>query len=327
MNEVNQPLQMIVGETKTEGGINQPSSHGLVKRDAVVSDGCEISIIVPVFNEVDIIGPLVQQIQEVMEGVGKSYEIVVVDDCSDDGSEQAARDVGARLLSHPYNIGNGGAIKTGIRNAKGKIIVMMDGDGQHNPEDIPRLLTHLERYDMVVGARTSTSDTGVHRDFGNWIYNWMATYVCNRKIEDLTSGFRAIRAPIAREFVYLLPNTFSYPTTLTLSLARSGYSFIYEPIQTRGRIGKSKIKIFRDGFRFLMIIFKVTTLFSPLKIFFPASVLMFLLGVGYGLFKIIFLNSRYGPTSALLMVFGMLIFLVGLVSEQVAQMRFDPHSK
>jgi len=177
--------------------------------------------------------------------------------------------------------------------------------------------------DMVVGARTHESDTSIHRDVANRIYNWFATYVCGRKIEDLTSGFRAVKADIARGFVYLLPNTFSYPTTITLATVRSGYSLAYVPIKTVRRVGRSKIRLLRDGSRFVLIILKVATLFSPLKVFVPASLLMFLLGFGYGLFKVILLGARYGPTSAMLMTVSVLVFLVGLVSEQVAQLRFD----
>jgi hypothetical protein len=156
----------------------------------------------------------------------------------------------------------------------------------------------------------------------NRIYNWLATYICGRKIEDLTSGFRAIKADIARGFVYLLPNTFSYPTTLTLAIVRSGYSLAYVPIKTARRVGRSKIKLLQDGSRFLLIILRIATFFSPMKVFLPASVLMFLVGFGYGLFKVIFLNSRYGPTSAMVMTVAVLVFLMGLVSEQVAQLRF-----
>jgi len=175
---------------------------------------------------------------------------------------------------------------------------------------------------MVVGARTKTSDTDLRRDFGNKIYNALASYVCGRKIEDLTSGFRVIKADVAKKFVYLLPNKFSYPTTITLAVLRSGLSLAYVPIEGKRRIGKSKIKLIRDGMRFLMIILRVSTYYSPLKIFIPVSILMFLTGFGYGLYKVIFLNTRYGPTSAMLMTISVVIFMVGLVSEQVSQLRY-----
>jgi glycosyltransferase involved in cell wall biosynthesis len=281
-----------------------------------------ISIIVPAYNEGAVIGQVVSQVHDSLQAQGEAYEVIVVDDGSDDETAAIAEEAGALVVKHPYNIGNGAAVKTGIRNASGEIVVMLDGDGQHDPKDIPRLIQALGPYDMVVGARTSESETGIHRDMANRIYNWLATYICGRKIEDLTSGFRAIKADIARGFVYLLPNTFSYPTTLTLAIVRSGYSLAYIPIKTARRVGRSKIKLLQDGSRFLLIILRIATFFSPMKVFLPASVLMFLVGFGYGLFKVIFLNSRYGPTSAMVMTVAVLVFLMGLVSEQVAQLRF-----
>jgi glycosyltransferase involved in cell wall biosynthesis len=283
----------------------------------------EVSVIMPAYHEEGVVGDVVRRVREVMDAVGRSYEVIVVDDGSQDETAAQAREAGARVLAHPYNIGNGAAVKTGIRGARGEVLVLLDADGQHPPEDIPRLLEKVGPYDMVVGARTRDSDTHVHRDLANTVYNWFASYVCGRKIEDLTSGFRAIKADVARGFVYLLPNTFSYPTTITLATVRGGYSLAYVPIKSARRVGRSKIKLLRDGSRFLLIILKIATLFSPLKVFVPASVAMFLAGFGYGLLKVVALGSRYGPTSAMLMTMSVLVFLVGLVSEQVAQLRFD----
>lgn len=287
----------------------------------------DLSIILPMYNEVAVIEQVLLSIISVLEQQLShySYEIVVVDDGSSDGSPEQVTKMDNRsihLYQHPYNIGNGAAVKTGIRNANGEVVVLLDADGQHKPEDIPRLLEHIDRYDMVVGARVKESETAVHRDIANTIYNTFASYVCDRKIEDLTSGFRAIRTNIAKSLVHLLPNTFSYPTTITLAIVRSGYSLKYIPITTKKRVGKSKIKLLRDGSRFLMILFKITTLFSPLKIFFPASMLMFLLGAGYGGFKVFFLEARYGPTSAMLMTMSLIIFLMGLISEQITYLRY-----
>jgi glycosyltransferase involved in cell wall biosynthesis len=258
-----------------------------------------------------------------MKSLDCSYEVLVVDDGSDDATAARAQAAGAWVISHPYNIGNGAAVKTGIRHARGDVLVMLDGDGQHPPEDIPRLLAQLGPYDMVVGARTRDSESHVHRDLANWIYNLLASYVSGRRIEDLTSGFRAVKGDLARGFTYLLPNTFSYPTTITLATVRSGRSLCYVPIRSPKRVGKSKIRLLRDGSRFFLIILKIATLFSPLKVFIPASLGMFLLGLGYGLFKVLFLGLRYGPTSAMLMTMALVVFMVGLVSEQVAQLRFD----
>ncbi|MDD5711617.1 MAG: glycosyltransferase family 2 protein [Smithellaceae bacterium] len=283
----------------------------------------EVSIIIPAKNEERGIAKVVAETVAVMNGTARSYEIIVVDDGSDDGTASRARGAGASIVSHPYNIGNGAAIKTGIRKARGEILVMLDGDGQHSPYDIPLLLEKMNSYDMVVGARTSGSQSSAHRALANGIYNGLASYICGRRIDDLTSGFRAIRAQLARQFVYLLPNTFSYPTTITLSVIHSGHSLAYVPIKTERRIGKSKINLLSDGTRFLLIILRIATLFSPMKIFLPVSSLLFLSGMGYGLCKIFLLHERYGPTASLLIIMSIIVFMVGLVSEQVAQLRFD----
>ncbi|MBW2560147.1 MAG: glycosyltransferase family 2 protein [Deltaproteobacteria bacterium] len=283
----------------------------------------DISIVIPAYREEGGIFGVVEGARRVMDSTGRSYEILVVDDGSDDGTAAEAQRAGARILSHPYNIGNGAAVKTGIRNAQGEILVTLDADGQHSPEDIPRLLEKMDTYDMAVGARGDDSKTSFLRRAGNRIYNRFATYMCRRRIEDLTSGFRAVRRDIARRFVSLLPNTFSYPTTITMAVIRSGYSLAYVPITTKRRRGESKIRPIRDGSRFFLIIIKIATLFSPMRVFLPVSVTMFLAGLGYGLFKIFFMGGRYGPTSAMLMTVSVVIFMVGLVSEQVAQLRFD----
>ncbi len=284
-----------------------------------------ISVVMPAFNECDVIGDIIKQIRVVVEEIDESYEIIVIDDGSADDTAQIARSAGATVIQHPYNIGNGAAIKTGIRAARGSILITLDGDGQHDPNDIPKLLENLGPYDMVVGSRNSESDTAAHRDVANMVFNSLASYVAGRKIEDLTSGFRAVKTHIARQFVYLLPNTFSYPSTLTLSVVRAGYSLGYQPIRFARRIGKTKSKInpLRDGLRFLMIILKIAVFYAPLKIFVPLSALIFLLGVAYGLMRIFLLHAPYGQTSALLLSTAVLTFMVGLVSEQIAQLRFD----
>src|SRR6266508_4451946 len=284
-----------------------------------------ISVVMPAFNECDVIGDIIKQIRVVVEEIDESYEIIVIDDGSADDTAQIARSAGATVIQHPYNIGNGAAIKTGIRAARGSILITLDGDGQHDPNDIPKLLENLGPYDMVVVNRKSESDTAAHRDVANMVFNLLASYVAGRKIEDLTSGFRAVKTHIARQFVYLLPNTFSYPSTLTLSVVRAGYSLGYQPIRFARRIGKTKSKInpLRDGLRFLLIILKIAVFYAPLKIFVPLSALIFLLGVAYGLMRIFLLHAPYGQTSALLLSTAVLSFLCGFVSEQIAQLRFD----
>ncbi|MDO9515295.1 MAG: glycosyltransferase family 2 protein [Syntrophales bacterium] len=283
----------------------------------------DITIIIPAYREGEGIFGVVEETRRVMDATGRSYEILVVDDGSDDETAAEAQRAGARILSHPYNIGNGAAVKTGIRNAQGEILVTLDGDGQHSPEDIPRLLEMMDTYDMAVGARRGRSKASFLRRMANRLYNCFATYMCRRRIEDLTSGFRAVKTDIARHFVSLLPNTFSYPTTITMAVIRSGYSLVYVPITANRRVGASKIRPIRDGSRFFLIIVKIATLFSPMRVFLPVSGIMFLAGLGYGLFKVFFMGERYGPTSAMLMTVSVVIFMVGLVSEQVAQLRFD----
>jgi len=223
----------------------------------------------------------------------------------------------------PYNIGNGAAIKSGIRIAGGDILVFMDGDNQHNPEDIAKLLRFIPDYDMVVGSRPNGAQASLGRAFGNTLYNWFASYVAKFQIPDLTSGLRAVKADIARNLLYLLPNTYSYPTTLTLGVLRTGRSVRYIPINVLMRkTGKSKISIFKDGVRFLMIIIKICTLYSPLRVFLPVSFGLFVLGLFYYLFTY-FYWGRFSNMSVLLFTTSIIIFMMGLVSEQICQMRFD----
>jgi glycosyltransferase involved in cell wall biosynthesis len=277
-----------------------------------------VTILLPAYNEEQAIAATIQKIKE----LHPDFEILVVDDGSTDNTISAAIDAGANVWPHPYNIGNGAAIKTGLRCAKGDWVIMMDSDGQHKPEDIAKLLEHKDSFDMVVGARSQGSKTSLHRDIANKLYNWFASYVTKFKIKDLTSGFRLMRTEVARQYIYLLPNTFSYPSTLTMAYLRSGRSVQYIPIQTLARKGKSKIKLLSDGARFFLIIFKVATLFSPLRVFLPMSVSLFATGLFYYLYTFI-TAGRFTNMSALLFTSSLMIFMMGLVSEQISQMRYD----
>lgn len=278
----------------------------------------EVTVLLPAYNEEGVIGKTVHKIRSLFP----DFEILVVDDGSTDSTMQEAMAAGANVWPHPYNIGNGAAIKTGLRCAQGEWVVMMDADGQHQPEDIQRLLDYKDRFDMVVGARSVQSETTFHRDAANWIYNRFASYVTQFKIEDLTSGFRLVRLSVAKQFIYLLPNTFSYPSTLTMGYLRSGRSVKYISIDTKSRVGKSKIKLMRDGTRFFLIITKIATLFSPLRVFIPVSFLFFLISTMYYLYTY-FLFGRFTNMSALLYNSSVLIFMIGLVAEQISQMRYD----
>jgi glycosyltransferase involved in cell wall biosynthesis len=278
-----------------------------------------VSVIIPAFNEAENLGHVVQRIGALYP----DFEIIVVNDGSTDETASVASDSGAIVYSHPYNIGNGAAIKSGIRIASGEILIFMDGDGQHDPEEIGALLSYFPDYDMVVGARGKGAHSTWSRALGNKIYNWFASYAAKFQVMDLTSGFRAIKADIARNLLYLLPNTYSYPTTITLGVLRSGRSLKYIPIRAKVRMkGKSKIKLLRDGVRFFMIIIKICALYSPLRIFLPVSALLFLTGMAYYFYTYV-LWGRFTNMSALLFTTSIIVFMIGLVSEQICQMRFE----
>ena len=283
------------------------------------------SVVIPAFNEAEAIAAVLKRLVGHLDGLQRPYEVVVVDDGSSDGTGEIVRAASlapVRLVEHPYNLGNGAAIKTGMRRARGEILVCMDADGQHDPDDIARLLEECGRYDMVVGARGRGSQAGWHRGIANGIFNFFASYVTGRPVLDLTSGFRAMRREVARGFISLLPNGFSYPTTITLSFMRAGFSVKYLPIQAAKRQGKSKIRIFSDGTKFLLVIMKICMLFSPLKIFLPVSLYLFLMGLGY--YGWTFWSAhRFTNMSMLLFSTSVIIFMMGLVAEQIAQMRFE----
>ncbi|MBW2606232.1 MAG: glycosyltransferase family 2 protein [Deltaproteobacteria bacterium] len=279
----------------------------------------DVSIIIPAHDEAQAIGDLILIIRALYPG----FEVIVINDGSTDDTAAIARNAGATVYSHPYNIGNGAAIKSGIRIASGKILVFMDGDGQHNPEDIEKLLKYFPEFDMAVGARSKADHASLGRTFGNTAYNWLASYVTKFRVEDLTSGFRAVKADIAHNLLYLLPNTYSYPTTLTLSVLRKGRTVKYVSVKVKKRrSGKSGIIMFEDGVRFFMIIIKICTLYSPFRIFLPVSFITFLTGWFYYLYTFC-MWGRFTNMSALLFTTSIVIFMMGLVSEQICQMRFE----
>ena len=278
----------------------------------------KISIVLPAKNESAAIGQTLQKLR--MQCA--LAEIIVVNDGSTDDTAAVAQAAGARVVHHPYSKGNGAAIKTGARAATGDVIVFMDADGQHDPADIARLLSKLdEGHDMVVGARQKGSQASLGRGFANGLYNRLASWMTGHKVEDLTSGFRAVRASKFREFLYLLPNGFSYPTTSTMAFFRAGYSVAYIPIHAAKRIGQSHIRLLRDGTRFLLIIFKIGTLFSPLKIFAPVALLMFLLATGWYGWTFITMH-KFTNMSALLYTGSVMTFMMGLISEQITALMY-----
>ncbi|WP_295390375.1 glycosyltransferase family 2 protein [uncultured Thiodictyon sp.] len=280
----------------------------------------KISIILPCRNEAASLQGLLARIRQVLPAA----EILVVDDASTDASAALCAAAGVRCIRHPYQKGNGAAIKSGARAATGDILVFMDADGQHDPADIPRLLERLDQgFDMVVGARRSASQASVARGLANRLYNQLATYMTGQPVLDLTSGFRAARADRFREFIYLLPNGFSYPTTSTMAFFRAGYDVSYVPIAAGQRTGKSHLHPLRDGLRFLLIIFKIGSLYSPLKIFVPVSFLFFLLGTGYWAYTYS-QTLRLSIMTVFMLTTAVLVFLIGLVSEQITQLMYRP---
>lgn len=286
--------------------------------------GLQISFIIPCHNEEGNISNLLEKIRKVMDARQETFEMIVVNDASTDGTATAAKAAGARVISHPYNIGNGAAVKNGIRAASGDIVLMMDGDGQHPPEAIPELLDALANHDLVVGSRSMTSHAGLHRFLANTIYNWLASYVTKFRILDLTSGFRAARRKTIMRFLYLMPNTFSYPTTMTMAYLRSGLSLKFVPIEAppRGKGSRSKIRIFSDGTRFFLIITRVATIYSPFRVFLPISASLFATGCVYYGYTFI-TTHRFTNMSMLLFMSSLIIFMLGIISEQISQIRMD----
>jgi glycosyltransferase involved in cell wall biosynthesis len=281
-------------------------------------DPGRVSIVIPACNEAGAIAGVVRE----LAATAAWREILVIDDGSSDATGNAAERAGARVIRHPYNKGNGAAVKSGIRAATAEFILILDGDGQHQPADALRLVARLGEYDLVVGARSRETQAGSTRRLGNAVLNRLASYLAQRDIPDLTSGFRAARTECLREFIHLLPNGFSTPTTTTLAFLRAGYNVAFEPVEARQRVGTSKIRLAHDGPRFLLIMLRVITIFSPLRIFLPVAALAFLLGAGYGLWTVV-RYTQVTDASVLLIVLAVVIFLVGLVSEQIAALRFD----
>ncbi len=277
-----------------------------------------LSIVLPAKNEAAALANLLP----VLRKIQPEAEIIVVDDGSTDESAEICRQNGVTALRQPYSMGNGAAIKRGARAATGDTIVFMDADGQHDPALVDRLVRRLdEGFDMVVGARDWSGQAGVSRGVANAFYNWLASRMTGFEVKDLTSGFRAVRAEKFREFLHLLPNGFSYPTTCTMAFFRSAYAVAYEPIPVARRVGKSHIKPLRDGLRFLLIIFKIATLYSPLKLFVPASATFFLTGLGYYAYTFI-THHRFTNMSMLLFSAAVIIFLIGLISEQITSLTY-----
>ena len=276
------------------------------------------SVILPAYNEeatvAAVIGALIK--------AGRWHEILVIDDGSSDATADRARAAGAQVISHPYNKGNGAAVKTGLRHASGEFILILDADGQHQATLAPRLVRRLGDYDLVVGSRSSVSQASVARRLGNTMLAWLATYLSGRQIVDLTSGFRAAKRTLILEFIHLLPNGFSTPTTTTLAFIKAGYNVAFEPAEAGTRVGHSKIRLSRDGIKFFLILLRVITIFSPLRVFMPISAVGLTIGGTYAVWTAV-TQSHITNSSVLLIALGVIVFLLGLVSEQISALRFE----
>ena len=276
------------------------------------------SVVIPAFNEAAVIGQVVAG----LASAAHWHEIIVVDDGSTDETSARARKAGATVITHPYNKGNGAAVKTGIRHATGEFVLITDGDGQHAVADGLRLVARLGEYDLVIGARSSASQATTGRRFGNRALNWLASVLTERSIPDLTSGLRAARRAYLVEFIHLLPNGFSTPTTTTLSFIKAGHNVAFEPVEAAAREGESKIRLARDGVKFFLILLRVITLFSPLRVFVPIAVGLFAVGAGYMAWTIA-TQLHVTNSSVLLIVLSVVVFLMGLVSEQISALWLD----
>ena len=278
----------------------------------------QTTVVIPAYNEAQAIATVVRDLA--MAGAWR--EILVVDAGSSDATAEAAAAAGARVIRHPYNKGNGASVKSGVRAACGDFVLVIDADGQHPPDDATRLVSLLGEYDLVVGARRQSTQANLARRVGNNALNWLASYLTGRAIPDLTSGFRGARLEYLREFLHLLPNRFSTPTTTTLAFIKAGYNVEFVPVEARARLGASKIRLMRDGAKFMLITLKIVTIFSPLRVFLPISLASLLLGASYAAWTIA-TQRHITNSSVLLIMLAVIVFLVGLVSEQIAALRFE----
>ena len=281
----------------------------------------KVSIVLPAYNEEKGLEYLLPDLKNLYP----DYEILVIDDGSTDSSMDICNKYKVKVISHPYAMGNGAAIKSGARQAHGDLIVFMDADGQHDPSDIQLLLNKLlnDKYDMVVGARKLSTHSSLLKRIGNWFYNRFASIMTGHNILDLTSGFRVVKAEIFRKYLYLLPNGFSYPTTSTMAFFRSAHPVGYVTIHagTRQKGTHSNIKILKDGIRFFVIILKIGALYSPMRLFLPLSASVFLIGICYYAYTYM-TDNRFTNMSALLFISSLMIFLIGILSEQISSLHY-----
>ncbi|MDA2936694.1 glycosyltransferase family 2 protein [Acidobacteria bacterium AH-259-A15] len=295
----------------------------------------ELSVVLPVYQELDVIKTSISQLMEVLSQTDLTYEVIAVNDGSTDGTQEQLLALQTefanllRIVTHPYNKGNGAAVKSGIESALGEIIACMDTDGQHDPSDILRMLDYFPEYDLVVGTRTQDYAGVWYRNLANRFYNLLASWLTRFPIQDLTSGYRLFRASVVKKYLHLFPARFSYPTTTTLAFVKGGYNVKYAPINACPRQGsESKLNLARDGWRFLVIIFKIIVLFEPLRIFLPTAFTLFILAFASSVYSVWSLERLYIPNSAVIFfVVGVLVLLLGLIAEQIAMLQITAYSQ
>jgi len=281
-----------------------------------MTENPECTIIIPAYNEEEGIRSVINGLKSMPD----KYEILVVDDGSTDNTFKIASETGVRVIRQPYNKGYGAALKTGIRNAKSNLVLFMDADGQHQTSDIKEIMRYTGNYDMVVGARTKRTKISFLRKPGKKILAIIANYLAGMKIPDLNSGFRVIKKDVVMEFMHILPNSFSFTTTITLGCIMAGYSIKYVPINMLERVGTSKINPFRDGSRFILLMIRTIMLFNPLKIFLPISVIIFLLGISDLTYELIY-YFNVSSLSILLFLSSLIVFFIGIMADQISMMR------
>jgi glycosyltransferase involved in cell wall biosynthesis len=281
------------------------------------------SVVIPAYNEGPRVGAIVRAIRERLP----QAEIIVVDDASGDDTSAQAAAAGARVITRPHNVGNGAGVKTGVRAASGEVVVVMDADGQHDPDDLPRLLDHVGRYDMVVATRLDReSQENAVRWLGNGAVNAFGSYLVGMPMLDLTSGYRAFKREVLLEFLHLLPNSFGWPNTSAMALAKAGYHIRFEPVAMRRRQGgRSTQKLFKNGIRNLLIMLRMVSLFAPLRVYFPVALAMFALSL-LAYVASVAVNGvwlKIPNATAALFVGGIVVFMFGLLAEQIAGLRFQ----
>ncbi|MCK5602424.1 glycosyltransferase family 2 protein [Candidatus Pacearchaeota archaeon] len=297
------------------------------QHEGATKNNLKLSVIVPAYNVKDSIGKFLEELKKYIYNDKKnSYEIIVVDDGSNDGTgEILDRFEGIKVFHHMYNHGYGAALKTGFKNASGDIVIIMDSDGQHLPEDIPKFLEQIGNFDMVVGKRNRIVHSPWWRLPGKWFIECLASYLIKKRIPDLNSGFRAVWKESALKYLHLCPNGFSFSTTITLVFFNRGHSIGYVPIVSSKRRGSSRSTVSPlTGFETILLVLRIMTLFNPLRVFLPVSFVAVLIGILWG-GQYVLMKRGVSVGSLLLVVTGILVFFFGLLADQIAELRKEKY--